>query len=207
MKPLLSVVIPYLSSPREIPLIVIDIDKQMENSEYSWELVLVDGGVDDKISEIVKGMSRAVKNLKLVNSSGSGLDKKIRSGMLLANGKIRLLFDPKSGVSIDQINRVISVMDNEDARIVFARRVWGSNIVRALVKNPKIIFTLVANFVFILIFLRSIHDVFCKFIVFTEGSAESIIGSMRRLDLTLGPRVIFSARKLGYKAREVIVEV
>lgn len=101
-KPFLSVIIPVHNESKRIPLSLIDIDRRLSKAEYSYEIIVIDGGSTDGTGEIVKNIGRIVKNLRLVEcKENRGEGYAVRRGMLEAKGNYRFLADAGNSVPIN----------------------------------------------------------------------------------------------------------
>ncbi len=102
MKPFLSVIIPAHNDSRVLPLTLVDIDKKLSEAEYSYEILVVNDGSEDKTGDIVTRLGRTVKNLKLIDVSGwRGRGWATREGMLKSAGNYRMLTDSHNSAPID----------------------------------------------------------------------------------------------------------
>jgi len=100
-KPFLSVIVPAYPATEQLPLTLIDIDRHLSQQEYSYEIVLVNGGAVQKFSELIK-------NLKLVESTNEdGYGALARQGMFIAKGNWRLLMDPRNIVSVEEFGNML----------------------------------------------------------------------------------------------------
>jgi len=63
-KPYLSVIIPAYNEAKRLPLTLIDIDKHLKNSDFSYEIIVVNDGSKDATLEIAQRFSHLIKNLK-----------------------------------------------------------------------------------------------------------------------------------------------
>ncbi len=93
MKPFLSFILPVYGSPGNMPLTLMNIDKKLSESGFSYEVLVVSAGSDDKINRMIGRFSRIVKNLKLLEvketKENRGLGWVLRNGMLAAKGNYR----------------------------------------------------------------------------------------------------------------------
>ncbi|MEK7590455.1 MAG: glycosyltransferase [Patescibacteria group bacterium] len=100
-KPFLSVIIPAYPATEQLPITLIDIDKHLSLQEYSYEIILVNGGAVQKFSELIR-------NLKLVESTDEdGYGALARQGMFIAKGNWRLLMDPRNIVSVEEFGKML----------------------------------------------------------------------------------------------------
>lgn len=110
-KPFLSVIVPAYPATEQLPLTLIDIDKHLSQQEYSYEIILVNGGAVQKFSELIR-------NLKLVESTDEdGYGSLARQGMFIAKGNWRLLMDPRNIVSVEEFGKMLPYF-SEDYEIL-----------------------------------------------------------------------------------------
>lgn len=94
MKPFLSVIVPNRADFKPLPLTLLELDKKLSESEFSYEILVVNGGSNDKTDRMISRFGRVVKNLKFLEiketKENRGLGWILRSGMLAARGNYRL---------------------------------------------------------------------------------------------------------------------
>ena len=67
-RPFLSIIIPAYNEAKRLPLTLIDIDKHLQNQEYSYEILVVNDGSTDQTAEIVNRFMPLIENLKLIDN-------------------------------------------------------------------------------------------------------------------------------------------
>ena len=93
-KPFLSVIIPAYNESKRLPLTLIDVERHLAEAEYSWEIVVVNGGSSDATAEITNRFSHLIPNLRLLDyQENHGKGWAVREGMLQAHGNWRLFMD------------------------------------------------------------------------------------------------------------------
>src|SRR3989344_9700115 len=110
----LSVIIPAYDEAERIPLTLVDIDRHLSKAEFSYEILVVNDGSKDKTAEIVKKMAKTIKNLKLAdfpNNRGKGAV--VRTGMLTAQGEVRLFTDADNSTSISHFFNMIPYLKSK----------------------------------------------------------------------------------------------
>jgi len=109
VKPYLSIIIPALNEAERIPKTLIDIDHRLDGISYPYEIIVVNDGSKDNTAEVVTGMMKIVKNLKLIdNEKNKGKGGVTKQGMLAATGDIRLFTDADNSTSIDQFQKMVA---------------------------------------------------------------------------------------------------
>ncbi len=208
-QPFLSVIIPAYNEAERLPLTLVDIDKHLSRAEYSYEILVVNDGSKDNTAEIVRGMTKMVKNLKLIdNDVNKGKGGVVRQGMLLAKGQIRLFTDADNSTSIDQFNNMLpyfSVGGKESYDVVI-----GSRTVKgAKLDPPEPIYRQIpgklGNLLIQILLLPGIWDTQCGFKAFTAECAEKVFELSRISGWGFDPEVLTLAKAFGYKTKEIPV--
>lgn len=107
-KPYLSIIIPAYNEAERIPKTLLDMDRRLSGVLYSYEIIVVNDGSKDNTAEVVTGMMKMVKNLKLIdNKENKGKGGVVKQGMLNARGAIRLFTDADNSTSIDQFEKMM----------------------------------------------------------------------------------------------------
>lgn len=203
--PYLSVIIPAHNEAERLPLTLLNIDRHLSRAEYTYEILVVNDGSTDTTAEVVQKMTKAVKNLKLVdNRENKGKGGVVRQGMLLGRGKIRLFTDADNSTSIDQFNAMIPYFREGYDVVIGSRAVRGSRLM-----PPQPFFRRIAgkglNLVVQALLLPGIWDTQCGFKAFTEEAAERIFQLSRIRGWGFDVEALALAKAMGYRIKEVPV--
>jgi dolichyl-phosphate beta-glucosyltransferase len=126
-KPFLSVIIPAYNEAKRLPLTLIDVDKHLQEQEYSYEILVVNDGSTDETAEIVNRFVPLIQNLKLIdNAENKGKGAVVRQGMLLAKGTWRVFMDADNSTSVVEFNKMIPYFKNGYEVVIGSRHVKGS---------------------------------------------------------------------------------
>src|SRR3989338_3527266 len=126
-KPFLSVIIPAHNEASRLPLTLIDIDKHLDEQEYSYEIVVVNDGSTDHTAEIVRRFLPLIANLRLIdNEENKGKGAVVRQGMLESKGLWRLFMDADNSTSIVEFNKMIPYFKSGYDVVIGSRGVKGS---------------------------------------------------------------------------------
>ena len=207
----LSVIIPAYNEEKRLPKTLADIGGYLRRQNYSWEIIVIDGGSADRTIDMVRSFAVTVSNLKLIevkNCQGKG--QAVREGMLAAQGKFRLFTDADNSTSIDHIEKMrpyFSAQGGQGFDIVI-----GSRDIKGAVLDPpqpflrKFIlgksFKLLRKFI---LGLWDIQDTQCGFKCFSQKSALDIFPKITIMGFSFDAEVLFIAKKLGYKIKEAPV--
>ena len=174
MKPFLSIVIPAYNEEKRLPLALVDIDKRLSKVEYSYEILVVDDGSEDKTVEVAENFKKGIKNLRVLkNEKNYGKGFVVRQGMLESKGQWRLFTDADNSTSIDQFEKMFPFMKQGYEVIFGSRAVEGSELDPPQAWYKQMIGKLGNLFIQALV-LPKIYDTQCGFKCFSEKAAEKI---------------------------------
>ncbi len=203
MKPYLSVIIPAYNETKRLPLTLIDIDKHLKNSDFAYEIIVVDNNSTDATAEVVKRFSHLIKNLRLIESpKGKGIA--VKYGMLEAKGEIRLFTDADNSTSIDQFNKMIPYFTEGYDVVIGSRDIPGAKLVPAQPWYKRLGGNL-GNLVIQFLLLPGMWDTQCGFKAFTESAAEKIFRVIKISRWGFDVEVLSLAKKFGYKTKGIPV--
>ena len=203
----LSVIIPAYNEERRLPKTLAEIDKYLRKQSYDYEILVVNDGSKDKTAEVVTGLTRAIKNLRLIdNKENHGKGYVVRQGMLEAKGEFRLFTDADNSTSVDQLEKMWPEFKNGYDIVIGSRDVKGAVLsppqpwLRNVILGEG--FKLIRK---IIIGLWEIQDSQCGFKGFTAKAANEIFPRCKINRFAFDPEILVLAKKLGYKIKEIPV--
>ena len=204
-QPYLSVIIPAYNESKRIPLTLIDMDKRLSREAYSYEILVVNDGSKDNTAEVVRGMEKMIKNLKLVdNVENKGKGGVVRQGMLTAKGQYRLFTDADNATSIDHFNAMIPHFKAGYDVVVGSRAMKGSKMDPGQPLYRQIPGKL-SNLLIQLVVLPGLWDTQCGFKAFTAEAAEKVFQMSRVTGWGFDVEVLALAKNMGYRIKEIPV--
>ncbi len=206
-RPFLSVVIPAYNEAERLPLTLIDIDRHLAETEYSYEIIVVNDGSNDGTKEIVERLGSVVKNLKLIdNPEHRGKGSAVRVAMRAARGTWRLMLDADNAVSVVEFSKIIPEITGDRRIHIFAgsRELRGGAGGSAFPLARRIGDSAV-NRIIRLITRSNISDFFTGFHCFSDEAAEAIFSTAKVDGWGYAAEALAIADRLGYAAREVHV--
>jgi dolichyl-phosphate beta-glucosyltransferase len=205
MQPFLSVIIPAYNEAERLPLTLVDIDKKLSKAEYSYEILVVNDGSKDKTADVVRGMQKGIKNLKLIdNEANKGKGGVVRQGMLTARGKYRLFTDADNSTSIDHFDAMSPYFREGYDVVICSRAAKGSKLEPAEPLYRQIPGK-AGNLIIQALLLPGLWDTQCGFKAFTEEVAEKIFSASRIAGWGFDVEVLALAKKFGFKIKEIPV--
>jgi len=210
MKPYLSVIIPAYNEEGNLNKGVLDeVNSYLSKQGYSWEVLIVDDGSSDKTAVFANKFTSEHKNFRILKEPHRGKAGTVVAGMLAANGEIVLFSDMDQATPISEIEKLLPKF-KEGYDIVIGSRSGrkGANIIRKMMAYG-------------FIFLRAVilrlpfKDTQCGFKAFKKEVIKPIFAKLEVFKgrkeegsaVTAGfdLEVLYIARKLGYKIKEVSV--
>ncbi|OGY99243.1 MAG: hypothetical protein A2945_04705 [Candidatus Liptonbacteria bacterium RIFCSPLOWO2_01_FULL_52_25] len=204
-QPYLSVIIPAYNESKRIPLTLIDIDKRLSREAYSYEILVVNDGSKDNTAEVVRGMEKMVRNLKLVdNAENKGKGGVVRQGMLTAKGQYRLFTDADNATSIDHFNAMTPHFKAGYDVVIGSRAVKGSTMDPGQPLYRQIPGKM-SNLLIQLVVLPGLWDTQCGFKAFTAEAAEKVFQTSRVTGWGFDIEILALAMRMGYRIKEIPV--
>lgn len=123
-KPFISLVIPVSHASENLPLELIELDRVFSQAEFSYEVIVVDDGSEDKTSEIAKKIGEALKNVKVIDNIGKrGIGTAAVIGMLSGKGNWRVLIERLEGLRWSELYEMLLQVRRDAERdvLVFSK--------------------------------------------------------------------------------------
>ncbi|MDO8574637.1 MAG: glycosyltransferase [bacterium] len=203
----LSVIIPIHKEIQYLPLAILDIDKKLSAASLKSEIIMVASGDIGKTAEIIKNMSKTIRNLKLLeNDEDNGVGQAIRQGMLLASGKYKLFTNPDNSISIDHFNQMLPHFKNGADVVVGNRTYEGSFLNRVLFTGNQVAKN-VTKLIFKPLIPKGVTDTHCQFKAFTENATEMIFSPLKSTSRHFHIEILKNIKNNNYSIVEIPVQV
>lgn len=202
----LSIIIPVKNEAETLPLTLVAIDNQLDALGIPAEVIVVSSGSTDNTAEIVKKMSIAMRNLKLVvNEEDQGVGASLKQGMLLSRGQFRLAINSKNLIPIDQFKNLLPHLESGAGIVVGCRTRQaqeGENYLSKTLSAYKELPGTLANFALKSMVFKELKDPTSTFVAFRSEVAEKIFNLTKyhRLKNLIEP--LYIAKKSGFSIKE-----
>lgn len=210
----LSVVIPSYNEETNIRLGSLDkVLRYLEHEEYAWEVIIVNDGSTDETMKLLEDFARSNKNVRIINNSHQGKASTVVTGIRAAKGEVSLFTDLDQATPINQTEKLLPWISKGFEVVIGSRsgRREGAPLFRlVMARGFMILRSLILG-------LAGIVDTQCGFKMFRTPSARDIFshlslysgsehasGSMVTAGFDI--EVLYIAKRLGYKIKEVPVE-
>lgn len=213
-KPYLSVIIPAYNEEINIRLGALDkVARYMESRDYSWEVILVDDGSTDETKALLDDYAKKTKGFRVIHNPHQGKAATVIAGSFAAIGDYVLFTDLDQATPIPEVEKILPWFDKRFDVVIGSRsgRREGAPLTRIAMARG---FMLLRS---MLLGLHGITDTQCGFKAFRQDVARNIFGKLKLYGdshvvqgsmVTAGfdLEVLFLAKKIGYKIKEVPVE-
>ena len=206
MQPFLSVIIPARNEVKRLPLTLLDIDRHLSESDFSYEIiVVVNGAPTDGTDELVDRFTSIVANLRVIRLTE--LERKgwaVKKGMLEARGKYRIFMDADNSTSIDQFGKMLPHLEGGYGVVIGSRAIKGAKL-----EPPQPLIRQIpgklGNLFIQALLLPGIWDTQCGFKAFSEEAAAKIFPLQRINGWGFDVEILALAKRMGFRIKEVPV--
>lgn len=214
-KPYLSVVIPAYNEEKNIERNLKQTHQFLLEEGYPFEIIVVDDGSLDRTAPVVKSLYSVLTQTSLIENPHRGKGFTVRTGVLAAQGDFVLFADADGSTPIKEVKRLFLWLQEHPFDIAIASR-EGAGAKREHEPYYRHLMGRVFNYLVQLLALPGIRDSQCGFKLFKGEAAREIFS---RLSLygenspeipfaytgAFDVEILFLARRLGYKIKEVPV--
>ncbi len=214
MTPLLSIVIPAYNEARRLPDTLRAVLAFAAAQPFEVEIIVVDDGSTDDTVVQAEAIREQHPGITLIRNDHRGKGYTVRTGMLAARGQYVLFTDADLAVPMSEWTRFQPLLEHDYDVVIGSREGLGAR--RIGEPRHRHIMGRIFNAIVRLIAVGGIQDTQCGFKAFRREASDRIFSSVQ----LYGPdarqvrgaavtafdvEVLFLARKLGYRIKEVPV--
>ena len=205
MPPAISIVIPAYNESQRIGQTLDRVLACIGAGGWDAEVLVVDDGSTDDTRRIVERYTRSCPSLYLLRNPGNrGKGYSVRNGLLQATGETVMFTDADLSAPIEEAERLFEAIAG-GADVAMGSR-WLDR-TRQTIHQPlyRRVFGRCFNRVTRLVMGLPFADTQCGFKAFRRSAAQTIFRLQRVERWGFDPEILFIARRLGYRVREVPV--
>lgn len=210
----LSVVIPSYNEETNIRLGALDkVLRYLHRQSYAWEVVIVDDGSSDDSPNLIDEFVKQSKNFSVIHNAHMGKAGTVITGVLAAKGDIVLFTDLDQATPLNQSEKLLPCFNQGFDVVIGSRntRREGAPVFRLIMARG---FMFLRSF---MLGLKGITDTQCGFKAFKKDVAREIFSKLQlygtrktvsgsAVSAGFDIEMLFLAKRLGYKIKEVPVE-
>lgn len=205
MNPTYSIVIPAFNESARLGATLEKVLAYVHAQQWNAEVLVVDDGSRDNTAEIVREYAAKDPALHLVENPGNrGKGYSVRNGMLHAQGQIVLFSDADLSSPIEEAPKLFAALE-AGADIAIGSRWLRSETQTQRQPLHRQIFGRIFNLLLRLTLGLHFADTQCGFKAFRRAAVDKIFPLQRIERWGFDPEILFLARKLGFKVKEVPV--
>jgi dolichyl-phosphate beta-glucosyltransferase len=206
--PHLSLVIPAYNEGKIVGNTIRQVTSYLESLGLSFEVIVVDDGSRDETSEVVCSLREEDNRVRLIaNGRNRGKGFAVRRGVLASSGKIVMFTDADLSIPISLVPEFLQAIEVEGYDIAVASRWiegsrWGEPLPlhrRAMGRGFRALVRLILN--------SGVQDTQCGSKAYRAGAAKLLFDRQRIDSFTFDAEVLFLARKMGLRVKEVPFEL
>ena len=204
MTPQLSVVIPAFNEAGVIRSTLEAVAGYLGAAGIAHEILVVDDGSTDQTRATIRSLQPAIPGLRLLESPHAGKGGAVKRGMLEASGAWVLFMDADHSTRIGEWAACAPWCAAGYDVVIGSRKMPGA---RVLVRQPPLreamgkAFTWLTN----ALLAARVSDITCGFKAFRADAARRIFGLQRLCGWGFDAEILFIARRLGCRIKEVPV--
>jgi len=203
----LTIVIPAFNEEKRLDSSLEKMAEFTSGLFASVEMIVVDDGSSDRTASIARSFSESHKNsgpeCRVISfSENRGKGAAVRQGMLEASGELALLTDADLSTPIEEIEKLLGVMETGEADIVIGSRALKSSRIRVHQPWYREYGGKVFNLLVRLITMLPFHDTQCGFKLFRLQSCRSIFAVQKTDRFAFDVEILYRAVKSGLRVVE-----
>ncbi len=201
--PELSVVIPAFNEERRLPRTLRAVSDYLERRGRPYEIVVIDDGSTDRTVAVAQE-SAATCLTVLTNGVNRGKGYSVRRGMLAAGGARRLMSDADLSTPIEELPRLLALLDNGYDIAIGSRALAGARIEVHQPRYRELVGRLFNRLARILA-VRDLADTQCGFKLFSGSAATEVFQAARLDGFSFDVEALFIAQSRGFRIVETPV--
>jgi dolichyl-phosphate beta-glucosyltransferase len=201
-----SIVIPAYNEERRLPTTLQRWLAFLAAQPYAAELIVADDGSTDQTAGLVMDLAARHVNVRLVRlAQNQGKGAAVKAGMLAAGGTRVFYADADLNVAPEHVTPFLAALDGGYDVVIGTRSTRQYSATERSV--GRVLAGLLIQVVRRSVLLPVFRDTQCGFKGFRREAARAIFAASTVSSIAFDIEVLFLARKLGYRVKEVRVSV
>ncbi len=203
-RPELSIVIPAYNEEGTIRHTLEAVAGYLEAAGLTHEVIVVDDGSTDRTAEIVEAAAASMASVRLLPAPHEGKGGAVQRGILASQGRRVLFMDADHSTPIEEWGKCLPWLQDGYEVVIGSRKVPEADV---RVRQPFLRELMGKGFTWLTNAMLGTRatDITCGFKGFQAEAARRIFRLQRMKGWGFDAEILFIARRLGYRMKEVPV--
>jgi dolichyl-phosphate beta-glucosyltransferase len=203
LAPYLSIIVPAFNEVSSIERTVRAIGDHLRATGRTYEIIVAADG-NDGTRVVVADLARSDNRISVIGSAErGGKGRGVRNGVFKSTGQFVGFCDADYKTPIEEVDKLLPLLEDGYEVVIGSRRVDDAKI-----EVPQPLYRRVGSRAFgvvrnMLVGLGDVRDTQCGFKFFQRHAARAIFGRQRIDGYMFDVEILYLARLLGYRIREV----
>ena len=203
---MISIVIPAYNEEKRLPEYLKEIFNFISGDFKEFEIIVVDDGSEDTLSDNLRKWPEYNKTLYVVNhEKNKGKGAAVKTGMLQARGDKILFCDADGATPISQLSRLLKEYDEDVFPIVIGARVALTGYCNVDRRMSRHYLGRLFSGLITVVSKVDLYDSQCGFKLFSKKAAREIFRELESKNWAFDIEIFLLARKKGFGICEVPV--
>jgi dolichyl-phosphate beta-glucosyltransferase len=195
----ISIILPCYNEEKRISRTLGMIKDYISERKEEFEIIVVNDGSKDKTVEIVKEIDSSIRIIEYGGNRGKGYA--IKKGMLNATGDYAWFMDADGSADAKEFDRFLPLLEEHD--IVIGSRTMENGLIKVKEGVVRRFIGFLGHKLIGLVITRDVKDLLCAFKVYNRKAYRAIFEKQISEGMASDFEVIFLAKKLGFKVKEI----
>ena len=198
----ISIIIPAYNEEKRLPSSLTRIREWLASTHWEFSEIVV---VNDGSADATAAVARAAGTRVLENPGNHGKGYSVRHGMLEAKGDWALLTDADLSSPIEELEKLWAAAESDHLSVAVGSRALDRSLIGVHQPRLRELSGQMFNLVMRTVTGLPYRDTQCGFKLFESGAARDIFGRQLLEGFGFDVEVLYIAKRLGYRAKEVAV--
>lgn len=202
----ISIVLPCFNEAKNIQNNIGEVFTYLTQNFSTFEIIAInDGSTDDTLTKLKEFKKANPKvPLRIINKrKNSGKGEAVKTGVLHSRNSVVMFMDADLAIPIYELKKFVKEIENGNALVIASRFISTIKILKPVLWYRSFMEKVFRILRMVVINNFEIQDTQCGFKVFARKAALSIFPLLTVKRFSFDVEVIFLAKKMGYKIKEL----
>lgn len=200
----LSVIIPAYNEEKRIVSTLQSICAYLSRKDFAWEVIVVNNRSKDRTAQVSREHALTCPQIRVVDESRPGKGYAVTTGMLAAQGDLRLFTDADNSTTIDHLDKMLPFFSQGYDVVIGSIALPGAKIAQGGGEPLwRVVLGKLGNLWIQIFAVPGIHDTQRGFKICTAQAAKDVFTRMTIFGWGFDVEMLAIARKFKHKIKEV----